>query len=176
MVFRIGSRVPSFDAVTLSVKPAFEESHEDSFQAMKKLFEKVLDAFYAICRSLNIVFKFWFRFVKQDGHPHIHGILFADCKRARRELARLWSKMGLGFMEFRERRKRGNCCFKAIYDLGGWLMGYMYCKKNKFGSDMKRRCSYHGGSILRKLAPLDLYQKFLSDGFPIFLKSLRHDI
>lgn len=173
---RFSSRVPSFDAVSLSTSVKFQQACEaagaDAFQELKQVARKVLDSFYHLCQKLNIVY--WFRlwFVVQDGHPHIHGILFSDCKRARRELSRLWSKYKLGYQQFREKRKRGNCLFRPIYDLRGWL-SYVYGRRNKYKSSYSQFCSYHGNGALRKLSPFDVDQLFHSDDLSNFLNTMR---
>ena len=173
---KFSSRVPSFDAVTLSTNINFQKACEsagvDAFQEMKKTVRKLLDAFYRLCQKLQIVY--WFRlwFVVQDGHPHIHGVLFSDCKRAGRELSRLWSKYKLGYQQFKERRKRGNCLFTPIYDLDGWL-SYVYGRRNKYRSMYSQFCSYHGNKVLRKLSPFDVDQIFHSADLSNFLNKVR---
>ena len=163
------TRKPCFSAVTLSTSDRFQKEHgANSYQAMKGFFDRLLKAFYAVCRRFQIVCGLWYRFVVQDGHPHIHGVLAADTKQAQRELSRLWSKFGLGYREFRNRRKRGNVCFREIYDMGGWLK-YCHCRNNKFGTGMKWRYSYHGRKLFKGLSPFDLEREWRKDKFSTLL-------
>lgn len=173
---RLASRKPCFSAVTLSTSERFQKEHgESSYADMKTLFDKLLKALYAFCRRLQIVCVIWYRCVVQDGHPHIHGVLVADSKQAQKELARLWSKYGLGYGTFKNKRQRGNVCFRDIFDLAGWLK-YCHCRFNRFGTGMKRRLSYHGRKILEGLSPFDFEGEWKRDKFSTLLKRVRLDV
>ena len=182
---RFGRREPSFDTVTMSMKPSFlskcKETGKDAFQELKRNVELVMDCLYRFCEKFFGVFGIWYRVVIYEGLPHLHGLFFTDCQKVKRELSRQWSKHGLGYGEFitvRERGqppkvKRGNVLFEPVYDLGRWL-SYMHCKKNQYGTRMKRRVSYNGGQILRNMSPwdvLDLYSKKAK--LSIFLRAAR---
>lgn len=141
-------------ALTLSVKAGFKGGYEE----LKKQFKKVLDALYSICKAKRYVYKIWYKIVVYNGHPHVHGVLIADCVAVKKELARLWSRAGLGYGEFKSSRQRGNCLFKDVHDMTGWLK-YLHCRRNAYGTRMKYRTSYHGGDF-KKLSVQDAYRLY----------------
>jgi hypothetical protein len=145
-------------ALTLSVKAGFKGGYE----GLKKQFKKVLDALYSICKTKRYVYKIWYKVVVYNGHPHVHGVLLADCVAVKKELARLWSKAGLGYGEFKSNRERGNCLFKDIYDITGWLQ-YLYIRKNSYGTSLKHRTSYHVVEQFKKLSVQDAYRLYHSN-------------
>ena len=154
----IQRRVPSWQAVTLSTKKSFEGGYEE----LKKEVKKVLDALYSICKAKRYVYKLWYKVVVYNGHPHVHGVMMADCKAVQRELARLWSKAGLGYGEFVSKRKRGNCCFKPVTDITGWLK-YIHSHRNSYGTRLKYRTSRNGGSEFKKMSVHDVDRMYRCD-------------
>lgn len=177
---RLNSRKVAFWAVTLSCfLPFIEECAKkgiNAYDELKRRFRKLLDALYQQCKREKIAYIFEYKFIAIDeGHkfPHIHAVLFTECRKIKKIIAKLWHDYGLGYQEFKSSRKRGNCLFKDIYNLSGWL-DYCECFKNKYGSKtMKRRESYHGKEELHNVSLYRIEQYRRSGNLSIFAKQVR---
>lgn len=177
---RLNSRKVAFWAVTLSCfLPFIKECAQkglNAYDEFKRRFRLLLDALYRYCIREKIAYIFEYKYIAIDeGHkfPHVHAVLFSDCRKIKKIIARLWRKQGLGYQEFKGSRKRGNCLFRDIYDLGGWL-NYCECFKNKYGSkSMKRRESYHGKAELHDVSISRIEQYRRSGNLSIFAKQVR---
>lgn len=173
-----GRRKAAFWAVTLSCFLPFIEDCKkkgiDAYKELKARFNKLLDALYRRCKNDNIAYLFWFKMVAYDGKhkfPHVHGVLFTECRKIKKIIAELWRKQGLGYQEFKSSRKRGNCMFADIYDLGGWV-DYVDCFRNKYGAK-GQRISYHGKKELKGLSIWRIEQYRRSGNLSIFAKQVR---
>jgi hypothetical protein len=171
-------RKGAFWAVTLSCFDKFikecVKNGLDAYKEMKARFSKLLKALYETCKRRKIAFLLVYKAVALDGghkYPHIHAVLFTECREIKKIIENLWSKNGLGYQSFRTKRKRGNCFFKDIYNLEGWV-SYCECFKNKYGTGMRTRISYHGREELEKTSIWRIEQYRRSGNLSIFKKQV----
>lgn len=174
------TRKVAFWAVTLSCYLPFIEECKtkglDAYKELKRRFRLLLDNLYRICIKEKIAYVFEYKIIAVDNWqklPHIHGVIFTECRKLKKIIARLWRKYGLGYQEFKSSRKRGNCYFKDISNLQGWL-NYCECSRNKYGTkQFHRRESFHGKEELHAVSMQRIEQYRRSGNLSIFGKQVR---
>lgn len=155
-------RKEQFSAFTLSTNFKFIEwcicNSIDAYSEMKERWKKVTRALYTYSAKRHYIYMIEYRTIWGDSgnkNPHIHGIIYCDCIAVLKHLQKLWSRHQLGNQSYKSKGKRGNCDFQPIYDLQGWFK-YIHCFRNKYGSNMSRRCSKLGNEFLKKCSPFDI--------------------